>query len=383
MFKSRLFKIDFLMISGGWFISLLADIFIIKPSSSLWKWPVSGYIVLFFLIFHFMIRIWKPLAIIRKHFLRSSTVVILISLLLLQSLIYGVWGDTRFIKQLIQSLPFIFSLVYICSSLLHATFNRIQTLSLANLSVTLIHLGLLIIIGLGSLSVADFQRLQVKINRLEYASHGIDQYKKEIPLPVRFKLEAFELENYPPQMIIVNKDLQLKHPQAKYPYIEKVGRQYLVNQKRVFLHRYYDRAIEHDGQYWPIDQQGASPSAFVTIDNQSGWLTSGSKWLTPKGILLDPESLLQLSFPKPKRMQAKLHVQKENQVDQRITVTVNQPMQVAGYYLYLISFDEKMGKYTDSVELELIYDPWLHVVFAGFFMIMLGSLLMIFTHKRN
>ncbi|MEI6638107.1 MAG: cytochrome c biogenesis protein, partial [Chlorobium sp.] len=54
---------------------------------------------------------------------------------------------------------------------------------------------------------------------------------------------------------------------------------------------------------------------------------------------------------------------------------VNHPINVMGWKLYQMGYDDEAGRWSKYSLIEVIRDPWLPAVYLGFFMIMAGNVL--------
>ena len=60
-----------------------------------------------------------------------------------------------------------------------------------------------------------------------------------------------------------------------------------------------------------------------------------------------------------------------------VTIDVNKPAEVDGWKIYQYSYDTQMGAKSEMSILELVSDPWLPLVYIGFYMMLAGAVLMI------
>ena len=66
------------------------------------------------------------------------------------------------------------------------------------------------------------------------------------------------------------------------------------------------------------------------------------------------------------------------------TIEVNRPMEIEGWKIYQLSYDETKGRWSDVSVFELVRDPWLPVVYAGIIMMMAGAVsLFVSAQKRK
>ena len=65
------------------------------------------------------------------------------------------------------------------------------------------------------------------------------------------------------------------------------------------------------------------------------------------------------------------------------TIEVNRPMEIEGWKIYQLSYDETKGRWSDISVFELVRDPWLPVVYTGIIMMMAGASVCLSAHKRG
>ena len=64
------------------------------------------------------------------------------------------------------------------------------------------------------------------------------------------------------------------------------------------------------------------------------------------------------------------------------TLEVNKPFNYKGWEIYQLSYDDKMGKWSELSVLELVKDPWLPVIYLGIFMMIAGAIYMFWMGNR-
>lgn len=61
---------------------------------------------------------------------------------------------------------------------------------------------------------------------------------------------------------------------------------------------------------------------------------------------------------------------------------VNHPLKAGSWRIYQYGYDNNMGKMSSYSSFELVYDPWLNMVYLGIGLLALGSLLLIIFGKN-
>ncbi len=85
----------------------------------------------------------------------------------------------------------------------------------------------------------------------------------------------------------------------------------------------------------------------------------------------------------PRRFASEIQVLTESGSNIHTTVEVNKPVVVEGWKIYQYGYDTAMGKDSQISILELVRDPWLHVVYAGIAMMLLGAVSMFLLGVRR
>ena len=79
---------------------------------------------------------------------------------------------------------------------------------------------------------------------------------------------------------------------------------------------------------------------------------------------------------KPKRYASEIQILTQSGKNIETTVEVNKPYEVDSWKIYQYGYDTQMGAQSQISILELVSDPWLPLVYAGFYMMLAGALLM-------
>ena len=99
---------------------------------------------------------------------------------------------------------------------------------------------------------------------------------------------------------------------------------------------------------------------------------------------LSLEGNLSLVMPErePRRYASAVTVYTEQGEQRSDTITVNHPMDINGWKIYQLSYDDSMGEWSQTSVFELVSDPWLPYVYAGIALMLLGAVLMFFRKKQ-
>ena len=78
----------------------------------------------------------------------------------------------------------------------------------------------------------------------------------------------------------------------------------------------------------------------------------------------------------PKRFASEIQILTKSGKNIETTVDVNKPYEVDGWKIYQYGYDTQMGAQSQTSILELVSDPWLPWVYAGFYMMLAGAVVM-------
>ncbi len=79
---------------------------------------------------------------------------------------------------------------------------------------------------------------------------------------------------------------------------------------------------------------------------------------------------------KPKRFASEIQILTKTGKNIETTIDVNKPYEVDGWKIYQYGYDTQMGPQSQISILELVRDPWLPWVYAGFYMMLAGAVVM-------
>ena len=119
----------------------------------------------------------------------------------------------------------------------------------------------------------------------------------------------------------------------------------------------------------------------ITVKGGSEWraLTSQQQVVTmPFAIELKEFIMETYDDGSPKRFASEIHILTKAGKDIQTTVEVNKPVEVDGWKIYQYGYDTQMGAKSQYSILELVSDPWLPLVYTGFYMMLGGAVCIMF-----
>ena len=85
----------------------------------------------------------------------------------------------------------------------------------------------------------------------------------------------------------------------------------------------------------------------------------------------------------PKRFSSAVSIYTKSGKKFNDTILVNKPLDIEGWKIYQLSYDETLGRWSDVSILELVSDPWLPAVYAGIGLMLAGAVLMFMKKKKG
>lgn len=276
----------------------------------------------------------------------------------------------------------VLSLLYILLSLGLTTLQRITQWRKGNLGFVLNHLGLWIVLFAAFAGSNDLQRVDVQLQE------GKTQWNAMSPrgaaaLPCSIKLLDFELEEYTPELEL----LQRHSSEVIKAYIDTtLAEQVLqLGEYTITLSPIITSAHIDSTSYHYQDHPGSIFAAYAKIEgpknkvSSEGWLNTKSFMYLPKDLMINADTKLRLSTPEAQRYASTVVFDGKDTT----VIEVNKPVKYAKHKFYQSSYDASMGKWSRISYLEMVYDPWLPLVYLGIFMLLFGSLFLLWDGNKN
>lgn len=256
------------------------------------------------------------------------------------------------------------------------------------------HFGLWIFLFGAGLGSADMLRYVMYVEEGKTEWRVYDRNNDVLELDIAIQLHDFVMEEYPPKLAVINKftgDVQPEDRPAFFQ-IDKKNKQEALSVWDVEIQEYIHEAVRKtDTTFQAIPMRGSMPAADVKVTNRetgeitTGWLTCGSvdQYVVP--LDLDSTYSLVMTKPEAKRFASDITVITKDETVAPIhaTLEVNHPLKIGSWMIYQYDYDHALGKASTMSGFELVYDPWLYVVYIGIFMIALGSICMLWLGNKN
>ena len=296
--------------------------------------------------------------------------------------------------EMLSAWPFVLIYIWLMSIVGLIAFDRILRLfrgpqvassRLATFTSVLNHAGLFMAMVCGTLGNADMQRLHmtVKVGQPEWRAADADRQSLIHELPIAIELHSFTIDEYPPQYTIIDNETGQIIQEASWQIVQDT------------LFEYAAPRPESDS-YVEWRSMGACTASHITAtrvasteaddaDSQkvSGWVSCGSFMFPYRALRLDERCSAVMPEREPKRYASEVTVYSESGEKVDAVIEVNHPLEIEGWKIYQLSYDEALGRWSDTSVFELVRDPWLPWVYAGIYMLLAGALLTFFANKKQ
>ncbi|MFC2107020.1 hypothetical protein ACFLRY_01665 [Bacteroidota bacterium] len=280
--------------------------------------------------------------------------------------------------------------IYLMIILGLTTIRRIYPFSVKNFAFFLNHGGLWIVIAAASLGSSDLWRLSLPIEENEVSFTVYDQNKQAYQLPFAVKLMDFDIDVYPPRVgMMKNTDGRLLMEKDENLIDAEEGNEGTLNDYEIHIVKYIEDAVYTEDSYTLSEETGASPAAFVIVidptknDTVFGWVSCGSFAMRSRFLPVNQEYSIAMLEPTPDKYSSVLRFYYDMQNYEEVKLEVNKPYSFMGWEVYQVGYNEEMGKWSNLSVLEFVKDPWLPFVYAGIFMMLLGSLYLVWMGRST
>lgn len=357
---------------------------ILVPINIQLAFPVNMLILFFIIILMLVLKLFFKHSFLFKWLssVENSMAIIIVFILLLVILgiipNYSYYGISS-VNKFLNSFPFIFTYLYLLLTLGTVVLRKITNpFNMRSVAFVLNHLGLWIVIAAGGFGSYDYEKVYMKAKMNETVNYGYTENKQLKTLPFTLELKDFNLETFLPKLQIVKKDDKAS----------VVIKQWNLDTTKILRYDKYEiQILKYLPYTWWLNDtvkvsksHGYVGSALVSIKNKDSqtiaWISYPNAYQKGKYIQLDDLYLL-LAEPLPKKIVSKVSVSNINGEKIIDDILVNKPLKINGWIVYQKDYNKELGEYSEYSVFELVKDPWLWLVYVGFFMLMLGSVLII------
>src|SRR5574344_1155694 len=360
-------------------------------------------VVFFLLIFllHFFRRKFAALRWLSSYQAAISSISSLALLTLVMGLVkqlpgYMHEGDAwPGFAQMLSNWAFAFLFVWFIAVLSMTVFLRLFSAQWKDIPFVLNHLGLLIALTGAVLGSADIQQLEMNtfVGRPQWMA--TNERGDVLELPLAIELHEFSIEEYPPKLMLIDNETGDMLPKGKPDHFlvedsAAVGK--LLDWDVAVITKLPMAAGVPTGdtlKYVEFHSVGATMALYIRVSHRKtgetheGWVSCGNYMFPDKAMRLNEKVSLVMPEPEPKRFYSDVTVYTESGKTIREVIEVNKPVQVDGWKIYQLGYDESKGRWSDVSVFQLVRDPWLPVVYTGILMMIAGALALFVFQKRK
>lgn len=299
-------------------------------------------------------------------------------------------------SQMISSWPFVLLYFWMVTALGLTILRASFPFKLSRLSFLLNHIGLFVALIAATLGNADMQRLKMTTRMGNAEWRATDDKGHLVELPLAIELKDFTIDEYPPKLMLIDNETGRTLPEKSPVHIlleEGVSDGSLQDWQLTIeqsIPMAASVATEDTLKFTEFHSMGATYAVYLKAVNQKsqqmkeGWVSCGSFLFPYKAIRLDSLTSLVMPEREPQRFASEVKIYTQEGTITEGTIEVNRPMEVEGWKIYQLSYDETKGRWSDVSIFELVRDPWLPVVYTGIIMMMAGALcLFVNAQKRK
>lgn len=398
---------SFLVGIGIYLVGLVLQISVGAFQFSHFAFPVNIIISCTGLLIVFLLGLFKNNSLFQ--WLASVQLSIsLITILLFQALIMGITPqlngplthkpaivDILGFTLMTRSWPFILIYYFLLLSLFATTVNRLKHPRWKDYGFYINHIGIFIFLYAAGIGATDLRRHVMYVEeKADAPEWRVYNDKNEVlELPIAIYLHDFKMEEYAPKIAIINSKSGKAIPYSNPNYFQlgEITTKTKIDDWEIKIDTFIQNAVRNsDRTYREIDMPGSSPAARITVidlntkKKKSGWICCGNYAQLYMPLTLNKEYSVVMTRPEAKHFQSIIDVYTKDGNKATTSLEVNKPFTVGDWTIYQYGYDNDAGKSSSYSSFELVYDPWLKIVYLGIFLCAIGSIFQMFmVYKKR
>lgn len=349
------------------------------------EWPVNLYVLgIFWIILFIVTWFWR-----HKHIVRwfGSVPMSICSLAFvgILSLLAGIvpQGGPSWIQNITSSWPFAAMLLLLLANLGITTLLRLFSFKASDWGFVCNHAGFWIVVAAMTFGSSDLENLRMIVAEGESTTQAVTIGEhdpgKSVSMPFEIHLNSFQRDNYHPRLAYF--DLTSSDERPKILGTDfSVGQSFLAGALKATVLQIIPSASRTASGFVPTNDKQSEFAMELNIEDSKSSSASIRRWISPGITNKQPiayqsnEALLALLEPTAKLFRSNVSVIIQNQPVTTAVVEVNKPIDILNWKVYQSSWDTTPdGKKYLSI-FSVVRDPWLSVVYAGAFMMLIGTL---------
>jgi len=388
------FFIGFGLLVTGFFL----EMFVASDTPFTISYPYNivflvGYIIILFILYKWF-STTQLIRWLTKVPASISSIALVTLLVMIMGIIPQIPSESNFINNLglnhiTSNWAFLLIVFQFLTCLGLISIKRILQFKWSNFGFILNHVGLFLALVSGMLGTGDLQRLSINVYEGEPSWIATNAKKNKVELPFAFYLKDFLIEEYHPKLALVdNKTGSIAHNNGKNLYLVNEGETYYFQNFEVTINKFLTSAGRIGDRYFPVNELGSPPAASITVKNtkndsiQSAWISSGSFRYPYESLKISEDYSVVMTIPEVKKFSSDIDILTKEGERISTVLEVNKPFKYKGWKIYQLSYDDKMGKWSNLSVLELVKDPWLPVIYIGIFMMIAGAIYMFWVGNK-
>ncbi|MCF0185128.1 MAG: cytochrome c biogenesis protein ResB [Bacteroidaceae bacterium] len=355
---------------------------------NLFAYPLNILLAIFFLILIAIAYLFHNKVYALRWCMTSKAAIPIIGWCALLIFVLGLtsWMD------MLRWWPLVLCFTYMLFILGMASLHRLFRFRWKEIPFLLNHLGLFIALLAGTLGNADMQRLRMEVEvgkpewrAIDENTHGV----KELDLAI--ELHSFSIDEYPAKLMLVENNTGRTAPTGNPDQIileDSTATGSLLDwdiQVDQYLELAAQVVSDDTVKFVEWKNMGATTAARITATQRQtgvkkeGWASCGSFMFPYYALKLNDQYSLIMPDREPKRFASDVTVYTKSGKKANAVIEVNKPLELEGWKIYQLSYDESMGRWSNLSVFELVSDPWLPLVYTGIFMMLAGAAWMFAT----
>ena len=387
------FLIAIFMLLSGFLMQLIIGTGVRMPG-----WPLNIAIIVIFILYFILIHYLVKHPVI-KWLSSTYAVIASVSAFTLMVMFLGFIpqvlnpDDIRLIDhlgltQVTSSWAYLMSALYLLLVLGFTIMRRLNTFTLKNIAFLLNHIGLWLVVVSGSLGSADMWKLSMQLETKHPVIKAYDTRGNGYDMGFGIVLLDFQIDEYPAQLGVMNNEERklIMQKGGKLATIEEGTTTSLENYTLTF-ERYIPYAGKYEDVYDTSSLAGAARAVYATAKDENtgqvfqGWVCDGSYNVKASYLSVGDGVSLAMTQIRAKKYSSDIRIYHSMDDYEDFHIEVNKPVKIKGWKIYQTGYDEIMGRWSERSYIELVRDPWLPVVYVGIFMILFGTLYLLWMGK--
>lgn len=273
------------------------------------------------------------------------------------------------------SWPFYIIGLMMVFSLFLSTAARIKKRNTRNIVFILNHLGLMLILLAGGLGKSDYKELSMQLKMDEPVWYAYNSQGGRMELDFALEMFDFDIEYHLPVLQITGQEDEI----VKSVELDTNGYQTISFQEyEIDIEKVMPEAIMNKQGYTTARHPSAVTAVKLSYKHagghsMKGWVSSGNRMAPPRMLKMGDYTISTRSrMPKVYETKAELFTKQGEH--EPVSIKVNDPIKVNGWVIYQSSYNQAMGRWSDTSTLTIVKDPWLPVIYTGIFMLIAGAL---------